>query len=143
VTDARMVQGRILPVPDPISEPYWTATTRGELLIQYCPACDRFEFYPRPFCRQCAGDLTWRQASGRGTIYSFTIVRQSRTPPFDQLVPYVVALVDLDEGPRMMTNIVDCDADSVTIGQRVAVDFAGEVEGIALPFFHPVEESSS
>jgi uncharacterized OB-fold protein len=58
-------------------------------------------------------------------------------------VPYVVALVDLDEGPRMMTNIVDCDADSVAIGQRVAVDFAGEFEGIALPFFHPIEESSS
>jgi hypothetical protein len=70
-------------------------------------------------------------------------VRQSRTPPFDQLVPYVVALVDLDEGPRMMTNIVDCDADSVAIGQRVAVDFAEEVEGVALPFFHPIEQSLS
>lgn len=132
-----VVRGRILPVPDPISEPYWTAATRGELVIQYCEACDRFEFYPRPMCRSCAGELTWRQASGLGTIYSFTIVRQSKTPPFDQIVPYVVALVDLDEGPRMMTNVVDCPADSVTIGQRVEVVFADEVDGIALPFFRP------
>jgi uncharacterized protein len=143
VSDARMVEGRILPVPDPISEPYWTATTRGELLLQYCTACDRFDFYPRPFCRQCAGELIWREASGRGTIYSFTIVRQSRTPPFDQLVPYVVALVDLDEGPRMMTNIVDCDAESVAIGQGVVVDFANEFEGVALPFFRPMEEPTA
>ncbi len=142
MSDARIVEGRILPVPDPISEPYWSATTRGELLIQYCAACDRFDFYPRPFCRHCAGELTWRAASGRGTIYSFTIVRQSRTPPFDQLVPYVVALVDLDEGPRMMTNIVDCDAHSVGIGQRVVVDFADEFEGVSLPFFRPMEPSS-
>jgi uncharacterized OB-fold protein len=143
MNNARIVEGRILPVPDPISEPYWTATTRGELLIQYCAACDHFDFYPRPFCRRCAGELTWQEASGRGTIYSFTIVRQSRTPPFDQLVPYVVALVDLDEGPRMMTNIVDCDPESVAIGQGVVVDFANEFEGVSLPFFRPAEETTS
>ena len=137
-----LVAGRILPVPDPISEPYWTATTRGELLIQHCAVCDFFDFYPRPFCRKCAGELTWRKASGNGTIYSFTVVRQSRTAPFDQLVPYVVALVDLDEGPRMMTNIVDCAAADVNIGQRVTITFAGEVEGVALPFFRPMEEPS-
>ena len=141
MTTSPVVEGRILPIPDPISEPYWTATTRGILLIQHCSACDRFEFYPRPFCRQCAGELTWREASGRGTVYSFTIVRQSRTPPFDQLVPYVVALVDLDEGPRMMTNVVDCAPDDVSIGQRVEVVFADDFEGIALPFFRPLKEA--
>ena len=135
--DARMVEGRILPVPDPISEPYWTATTRGELLIQYCPACDRFEFYPRPFCRQCAGELTWRPASGRGTVYSFTVVRQSRTPPFDQLVPYVVALVDLDEGPRMMTNVVGCGFDQLRVGMALEVDFEDIGEGFHIPVFRP------
>jgi len=103
--------------------------------IQHCSACDRFEFYPRPFCRQCAGEL---HVAGRLRVEEPSIPSplcgRVRTPPFDQLVPYVVALVDLDEGPRMMTNVVDCAPDDVSIGQRVEVVFADDFEGIALRF---------
>jgi hypothetical protein len=86
--------------------------------------------------------VAWAEATGYGTVYSRTVIRQNPSRSFRHLLPFVVALVDLDEGPRMMTNIVDCAAADVNIGQRVSITFASELDGVALPFFRPTEEPS-
>jgi hypothetical protein len=132
------VEGRILPLPDSATRPFWEAAARGELIVQWCEACGQAQFHPGPMCRSCGAEPEWKQSTGRGSVYTFTVVHQSRTPPFDQLVPYVVAMITLEEGPRMMTNIIDCPADEVYVGMPVEVAFAGEVDGIALPFWRPV-----
>jgi hypothetical protein len=132
------VEGRILPLPNSSTKPFWDATARVELVVQWCERCQEAQFHPGPLCRTCGTEPGWKVTSGRGSIYTYTIVHQSRTPPFDQLVPYIVAMVDLDEGPRMMTNVIECAADDVHVGMRVEVAFAAEVDGIALPFWQPV-----
>lgn len=107
------------------------------MLIQRCRSCVRPQFYPRYFCTECAGDVDWIEASGRGEVHSFTIVRQNGTPPFDTLVPYVLALIELDEGVRMMGNIVDVAIDDVHIGMPVQVTFTRETDDIVLPMWRP------
>jgi len=88
-------------------------------------------------CRECGGETTWEQCSGRGTVYTYSVVRQNRTPPFDALVPYVVAMIDLEEGARMMGNITDCDPDAVRIGLPVVVQFEALDNGLTLPQWRP------
>ena len=133
---------RPLPLPDQDTSVFWDGTRDGKLLIQRCTACGRTQFYPRYFCTLCAADIEWIEASGLGTIYTFSIVRQNGTPPFDSLVPYVLAMVDLDEGVRMMGNVVDVDVDDVAIGQRVRVDFIRETEEIWLPMWRRVPDDA-
>ena len=135
------VEGRILPAPNSSTQPFWDAAGRGELIVQWCEQCQEAQFHPGPLCRTCGSEPGWKVTSGRGAVYTYTIVHQSRTPPFDKLVPYIVAMVELDEGPRMMTNIIGCPVDDIEVGMRVEVAFAAEVEGIALPFWQP--EASS
>lgn len=131
------VEGRVLPQPDAVSAPFWEATTRDELLVQRCPACGAHQFYPRPFCTTCGGTPEWVVASGRGTVHTFTVVRQNRTPPFDAMGAYPVAVVELDEGVRMMTNLVGVDPDDVHVGMPVEVHFVA-AEDLKLPFFRPI-----
>jgi uncharacterized protein len=90
--------------------------------------------YPRDHCIKCGGTVSWVTASGRGSVYSFTVIRQNYSRPFRDMIPYVVALVDLEEGPRVMTNIVGCDPGHVTIGMAVKATFeqVSEEAGIAL-----------
>ncbi|MBA2282260.1 MAG: Zn-ribbon domain-containing OB-fold protein [Actinomycetota bacterium] len=124
-----------LPNPDAETVPYWEAARDGRLLIKRCTACGRPHFYPRPFCPHCWSDaVEWEEASGRATIYTFSIVRRNDLPPWGERVPYVAAVVDLEEGPRMITNIVDCDVDVVAIGQSVEVAFRDEDEFV-IPVF--------
>jgi uncharacterized OB-fold protein len=114
---------------------YWASAGRRELLLPSCDAC-RAIFWPaRSVCPSCgSGPIGWTRASGRGTIHTFTIVRQTPDPYFKNLVPYVVAMIDLDEGPRVMSNVVGSGAIDVTIGTRVKVQF--EVHGeIGIPLF--------
>ena len=121
------------------TQPFWDATAEGRLVLPRCDACDTVIWYPRQFCPACAGtEVTWFDAAGTGTIYSCTVVRKGQGP-FREAAPYVLAYVELDEGPRVMTNIVDCDPDDVAIGQRVTVVFADTGKGSALPRFRPVE----
>jgi hypothetical protein len=136
------VEGRILPLPNSSTQPFWEATTRGELVVQWCEECQEAQFHPGPLCRTCGGEPGWKVTNGRGAVYTYTIVHQSRTPPFDKLVPYIVAMIDLDDGPRMMTNLIGCPVDEVHVGQRVEVAFAAEVDGIALPFWQPAVEGA-
>ncbi len=131
-----------LPVVDSESEPFWSAAREGRLLIMHCRACDRPYFYPRRYCPRCwSPDTEWRQASGRGTIYSYSVVHQNPAPPFRDWVPYAVVLVDLDEGVRMMGNWDrSADLDELAVGLAVEVTFEPVTEEIALPRFRPAAE---
>lgn len=124
------------PVIDPGSEPFWNATKQHRLSIPRCKACDQHHFYPRELCPHCHSDeLEWTDVSGRGEIYSYTIARKPAGPAFAADVPYVVAMIALDEGPRMLTNIITADVDSVRIGDRVRVKFDDVAADLTLPKF--------
>ena len=115
-----------VPIPaDPeLTKPFWEAAKRHELLIPRCSACDRFFFYPRHTCPHCMSpDWEWAPVSGRGRVYSFTLVRRPANPAFGDDVPYPYAVVELDEGPRMITNIVDCPVEAIEIDMPVRVRF--------------------
>jgi uncharacterized protein len=131
-----------LPAPAPYQSPdnveFWQATTEGRLLLRQCDDCGEFIWYPRPFCPGCGSlNTSWVQASGEGTVYTFTVVHRSGVPGFKDALPYVIAYVELAEGPRVMTNIVGCAADSVAIGMPVSVVFADTGEGSAVFRFAP------
>jgi uncharacterized protein len=100
---------KLEPIPTPETQPFWDAARADELAIQRCVPCSTFYFYPRPFCPHCQSDqVEWRTVSGEATLYSYVIVSQP-IPGFESDVPYVLAVVTLAEGPRMMTNIVGVD----------------------------------
>jgi len=130
-----------LPAPPPDQTPetrdFWGATAAGRLVLAYCDACGTVIWYPKTYCPECGGlSVTWKDASGRGTVYSFSVVH--RAPGvFGDAVPFVIAYVELDEGPRVLTNIVGCDPDQVGIGQAVRVVFCDTGEGSALYRFEP------
>ena len=128
---------RPLPAVDDVSRPYWEAAGRGELLIQECPACGHRQFYPRALCTACAATPEWKTASGRGTVYTYTVIRQNWSEPFRSMQPYVVAMVELEEGPRMMSNVTDCIPDDISIGMPVEVWFEPVEDGLAIPLFRP------
>jgi len=126
---------RPAPVLDSDSEEFWKATTEGRFVLQRCQDCDRFQYYPRARCAHCLGPVEWVEASGRGTVYSFTVIHQNFSRAFRHLIPYVVALVDLEEGPRLMTNVVGCEPGEVSIGASVHVRFEPVSDEAALPMF--------
>ena len=133
-----------LPTPSPAANPetktFWDAAAEGRLAVPRCRSCDSFIWYPRTYCPECHGrDVEWVDASGRGTIYSYSVVRRGAAGAYAGVMPYVLAYVDLDEGPRVLTNIVDCDPDSLQIGTEVGVVFDRAPDGSALPRFRPVE----
>lgn len=139
MTPDRMTDARPpipLPTPTPLSEPYWDACRRGELVVQRCRACDEYVFIPQPVCTKCfSADLEWLPSSGRGTVYSYTVVWRPQLPAFD--VPYVIAIVEMDEGWYTFTNIVDCPPDDVRVGMPVRVHFQPMSDDITLPMFKP------
>jgi uncharacterized OB-fold protein len=118
---------------------YREAATRGELVLPRCDECSTWHFYPRSRCPACgSAALRWAKASGRGTLYSFTVVHRAPSPAFAAQVPYVIAAVALEEGPHMMSRLVDQPADAARIGQALAVRFADLGGGIDVPVFAPV-----
>ena len=128
------------PFVHPEVKPFWEATAEGRLVLPKCQECDTLIWYPRPFCPNCASTrVEWIVASGRGSVYSFTVNRrgQADLTAYREAGVYVLAYVELEEGPRVMTNIVDCDPDSVRIGQQVEVVFHDTGQGTALPRFRP------
>jgi uncharacterized OB-fold protein len=127
---------RPLPKPDQDSTVYWEGARRHELLLQRCTSCRRFRFYPRSICPHCFSDtFEWRRSTGRGTIYSYTVIHRPPFPAFRDKVPYVLALIELKEEVRMMSNIIDCDPNTVEIGMPVEVTFEDITEEITLPQF--------
>ena len=129
--------GKPVPQPTPESQPYWDGCLRGELLYQRCAACGHRQFYPRLLCTACGGGVDWAMASGRGVVHTFTIVRQNGEAPFKDELPYVVAMIELDEGVRIMGNLTDCPVESVRIGMPVEAYAVECEEGMAVPFWRP------
>jgi len=126
------------PVPSLETRPYWEGCKAHELRIQRCAACGQHQFYPRLYCAQCFSDrVEWVKASGRGKVATFTIVRRPVSPAFADDVPYVVALVTLEEGPTMRTNIIGIDVEKIEIGMPVMVTFDDWSEEIAIAKFKP------
>lgn len=127
---------RFEPPASEVTQPFWDATRDERLLVQRCVPCDQPIFYPREVCPSCLGtDLTWVEASGAGTIYAVSVQHQPANPMMAGRVPYVVALVDLPEGIRMMTNVVGCEPDDATIGSPVTVCWEPLTDGRNLPQF--------
>jgi uncharacterized OB-fold protein len=129
-----------LPVVTDESRPFWEGCRQGKLLLQYCDQCRRYQFYPRLYCMQCgSASLSWIEASGRGVIYSYTIIHQNKSPEFAQDTPYNVAIVQLEEGPRMMSNIVDISPAELCIDLPVTIIFDAVTNSISLPRFKPTK----
>lgn len=131
-----MAYEKPLPVIDNESRPFWDGCRDGKLMLQHCAECDAWVFYPRVLCTNCHSErLEWSEASGEGVIHSFTVCHRPAGPTFADETPYVVALIDLAEGPRMISNIVGIDPDSVRIGQSVRVIFEKATDEVTLPKF--------
>lgn len=128
-----------LPTPDADSERYWQGLADGKLLLQHCNDCGHVQFYQQALCRHCGGEhLTHRAASGRGKVHSFSVVHRAPGPAFKQDTPYAVLLVELEEGPRMISSLVD--GDPMTVSFDMAVELVCERVNaqVVLPRFRPV-----
>jgi uncharacterized protein len=129
---------RILPQPTPETQDFWDGCKAGELRLQRCVACKKSYFPPRPFCPVCGSrDVEVYPATGRGTLYSYIINHRPR--PDMGREPHSIAVVELEEGPRMMTNIVGCPQtpEALTLDMPLKVTFAAQNDDISLPFFEP------
>ena len=112
------------PIPVPLTEPFWAAARRGELLVQRCRHCGLHQHYPRVLCGRCwRQDLDLVRSAGRGRVWTYTVVHRPGHPAWEADVPYVLALVELDEGPRLMTNVVGVPPERVRVGMRVEARF--------------------
>lgn len=128
-----------IPIPNEDSREFWAGCRERKLRLQRCKACGYVRFYPRILCTECGStDTEWIDATGKGMVYSFAIVHRAPSPAFKADVPYVLALVTLEEGCRMMTNIVGCDVKDVHIDMPVEVLFEKVSDEISLPKFRPV-----
>ena len=127
------------PVVQPWAQPFWDAAKEHRLILQHCRECDRPIHYPRVVCPHCgAEELEWRPATGRGRVYSFTVVENNAPSAFLADMPYVVAVIDLEEGVRMLSNVVGADADELRCDMPVEVVFDDVDERFTLPKFRPV-----
>ena len=127
------IKERAIPAPplNPEIQPYFDAAAAGKLLVKRCAACGELHHYPRAICPFCGSDRTeWVEASGRGTLYSFSVLRRASPP-------YAIAYVTLAEGPTMMTNVVDTDLDGLRVGQAVRLVFKPTEGGPPVPMFTP------
>ena len=131
-----------LPAITTEAKPFWDAAAQQKLMIQRCHDCNAWVWTPRPSCNECGSEkVEWTQMSGKGEVYSFTVIRQvvgrAASKSFEPDIPYVIAWVDLAEGPRLITNIVGCPVDEVKLGMKVAVQFEQASEKVWLPKFKP------
>lgn len=125
------------PKMTPGAEHYWQSATDEQFVLPQCGDCDEIFFYPRVWCPKCfSQNLKWYKASGRGKVYSFSVIHQAPFPAYKGDVPYVLAIIALEEGPHMMSNVLNCDPDSVLVEMPVEVTF--EIRGeMKIPQFQP------
>lgn len=131
-------QGEGIPLPRPtsVSQPFWAGCSEGRLLFQRCQGCGRPQFIPTVMCRNCQErTLVWEESSGRGTVYSWSVVWRPQSQAFS--VPYAPAIIELDEGYQMLSNVIDCEPEEVRIGLPVSVSFHPIGGGISYPYFRP------
>ena len=131
------------PKPVPVvaswSHPYWDAAKQERLIIQKCNTCGKHVFYPRMVCPHCAADnLVWVEASGKGTVYSYTVVEANAPSVFQADMPFVVAVIRLEEGVQMLSNVIGCDPHTVECDMPVEVTFEKLNDDFTLPKFKPV-----
>jgi uncharacterized OB-fold protein len=130
---------RIDPPSSSVAAPFWDATRGQQLVLPWCASCDAPFFYPREVCPRCLGaQIQWRPASGRGTVYAVTVEHRPQNPMMAAMAPYAVALVQLDEGVRLLSNIVTDEPLDVRVGQPVRVTWEALSDGRHLPLFEPV-----
>lgn len=130
-----------LPILTPLTEPFWNLTTKHVLALQACKKCATYNWYPRPWCVKCGSrELDWKQVSGLGTVYSFTNVYQvvQNSPGFEGELPFTLATVELDEGPRIVAQLAGIKIEEVKIGMRVKATFIDATEKISILKFSPV-----
>lgn len=134
---------KAIPKPTPETQAFWDGCAAGELLLQQCDDCDQHYFPPRPFCPRCLSrNVTWRKASGRGLLHTYLINNQVAPPGWD--VPYAIAVVQLEEGPRMMCNVLEVPntPEDLVLDMEMEVVFEDR-DGFALPQFRPVRSEGS
>jgi uncharacterized OB-fold protein len=131
-----------LPDPDAIEAPFYAAASRGELLYQRCPACGQAQFYPRGLCTACGVTPEWATATGRGEVYTYTIIHQTHSEGFKDDIPYAVVMVELVEGVKMMGNLTDCLPSEIRVGMAVEAYAVEVADGMALPFWRPLRGTS-
>jgi uncharacterized OB-fold protein len=135
-----MAYDKPLPVPDPVTRPYWDGLKAHELRVQCCEDCFKAVFYPRVVCPYCGSrQLAWMTCSGKGTLHAFTIAHRGMPAAFKSGAPYVVAMVELEEGARMMTNLVGVEPslEAVRIGMPVEIVFDDVTDAVTLAKFRP------
>jgi uncharacterized OB-fold protein len=129
---------RFEPPASDAAEPFWAATRDEQLTLPWCQSCQQPFWFPRELCPRCLQqDIEWRPASGRGVVYSCSTMPKPANPMMAERVPYVVALIELEEGVRMMSNVVECDPAEVHVGQAVQVTWEQLSDGRNLPLFRP------
>ncbi len=130
-----------VPVIQPWSEEFWKGTKQKKLLVQHCKDCDANIFYPRKQCPECwSTNLDWSEVGGKATVYAYSVMLDMVEPKFWEDLPYILAMVDLDEGVRMTTRIVECRPEDVQIGMAVEVVFEDITPECSLPMFRPVDK---
>ena len=128
------------PVVSSVERPFWDAARKGELVLQKCLDCNKFIFYPRIFCPHCHSDaLTWVKASGKGKVYTYTVVFSNPPSAFLQDIPFIIAIIKLAEGVQMLSNIVGCRPEEVTCDMPVEVVFEKLNDEFTLPKFKPIQ----
>jgi uncharacterized protein len=136
-------RGRPLPIINELTEPYWRAAREHRLVIQGCRNCGRRQFPAVEECPDCGGSLTWTASPGLGRLHTFTVFHRAYHPGFADDVPYNVSIVELDEGPLVMTNVVGCDNSQLVIGMRLAVVFDDIAPDVSLPKFAPAPDADT
>ena len=138
-----MIVEKPVPALSDDSRAFWFNCSRGKLVLQRCSDCATTQYYPRNVCTNCgSSNIEWVDSAGKGTVYSYTVVHRAPSPAFSQYVPYVLAIIQLSEGPRMMSNIIDCDPGNVRIGMEVDVDFEIRAEDVGVPVFRIAKKAA-
>ena len=133
------MSARLIPPGTELTQPYWDAARQGQLVMQQCSACSHYLFPPGANCPKCgSAKLAWTQVSGKGVIYTYTIAYRPPHPVLAEQCPLAIAVIELPEGPRMMSNVIDCDPEDVEIGMSVQVAFEPiDDSDMVLPVFKP------
>jgi uncharacterized OB-fold protein len=134
------IPGRPVPFIDSDNKAFYDGCARGELWLQRCVETGRFQFYPRPCSVYTGGEVEWVKSSGKGTVHTFTVIRRNYPEPYlEPLTPYVVAIIEIFEGVRMMSNVTGCALEDVKIGMPVEVYFGcvNEALRVFMPFWRP------
>ncbi|MDG6922834.1 MAG: Zn-ribbon domain-containing OB-fold protein [Nitrososphaerota archaeon] len=129
---------KALPVVMPLAKQFWEAATKHELVLQKCSKCSTYQWFPKPWCINCGcRELNWTKVSGRGQVYSYVVIRQvvQNTSAFDEDLPYVLATIELDEGPRMVAQLTGVVPEEVKIGMNVIVTFVDATSEVSIPKF--------